>query len=193
MAFDHQLQRSRYELKYVIDESTARTVRDFARSYLQRDEHAIPAMGHAYPIYSVYLDSPAWTLYNSTVQGQKNRYKLRIRYYNDNPKSPVFFELKRRVHDVILKDRACVKRQSVSELLRGRCPSRDDLLNPQDMDSYSALRQSMDLARDINAVAKEYGGGGHKNASGCSATGDLAELTRVFEQKILAQIHKAAM
>ncbi len=48
-------------------------------------------------------------------------------------------------------------------------------------------------AVDINAVAKEYGGGGHKNASGCSATGDLAELTRVFEQKILAQIHKAAM
>ena len=48
-------------------------------------------------------------------------------------------------------------------------------------------------AVDINAVAKEYGGGGHKNASGCSATGALAELTRVFEQKILAQIHKAAL
>jgi nanoRNase/pAp phosphatase (c-di-AMP/oligoRNAs hydrolase) len=47
-------------------------------------------------------------------------------------------------------------------------------------------------AVDINAVAKEYGGGGHKNASGCSATGALAELTRVFEQKILAQIYKAA-
>jgi phosphoesterase RecJ-like protein len=47
-------------------------------------------------------------------------------------------------------------------------------------------------AVDINAVAKEYGGGGHKNASGCSATGELDELMRVFEQKILAQIHKAA-
>jgi phosphoesterase RecJ-like protein len=46
---------------------------------------------------------------------------------------------------------------------------------------------------DINAVAKEYGGGGHKNASGCSATGDLAELTRIFQQKILAQIHKAGV
>jgi phosphoesterase RecJ-like protein len=46
-------------------------------------------------------------------------------------------------------------------------------------------------AVDINAVAKEYGGGGHKNASGCSATGDLAELTRIFQQKILAQIASA--
>jgi len=46
---------------------------------------------------------------------------------------------------------------------------------------------------DINAVAKEFGGGGHKNASGCSATGELAGLTRVFERKILAQIDQAAI
>src|SRR5947207_5819190 len=151
MAFDHQLMRSRYELKYIIDEPTAWGVRDFARSYLQRDAHAVPAMGHAYPIYSIYLDSPGWTLYNATVQGMKNRYKLRIRYYNDNPNSPVFFEIKRRVQDVILKDRACVKRESVKEILRGRCPNRDDLLNPNDMDSYSALRHFMDLAHGINA------------------------------------------
>jgi phosphoesterase RecJ-like protein len=45
---------------------------------------------------------------------------------------------------------------------------------------------------DINVVAKEFGGGGHKNASGCSAMGDLVGLTRIFEQKILAQIDRAA-
>ena len=43
-------------------------------------------------------------------------------------------------------------------------------------------------AVDINAVAKQFGGGGHKNASGCSATGELADVMRLFEQKILAQI-----
>jgi SPX domain protein involved in polyphosphate accumulation len=154
MAFDHHLQRSRYELKYIIDPTTAAGVRDFARSFLQRDEHAIPSMGYAYPIYSIYLDSPGFTLYNSTVQGEKNRYKLRIRYYNDNPKSPVFFELKRRVHDVILKDRACVHRHAVAELLRGRCPRPEDLVKPDDADSYSCLRHFMDLAKGINAVAR---------------------------------------
>ena len=46
---------------------------------------------------------------------------------------------------------------------------------------------------DINAVAKEFGGGGHKNASGCSATGDLPDLMRVFEQKIVAQIDQATI
>ena len=43
---------------------------------------------------------------------------------------------------------------------------------------------------DINAVAKEFGGGGHKNASGCSATGTLEELKALFQQKILEQIDR---
>ena len=44
---------------------------------------------------------------------------------------------------------------------------------------------------DINAIAKEFGGGGHKNASGCSARGDLETLQALFEQKV-DQGHRAA-
>ena len=44
---------------------------------------------------------------------------------------------------------------------------------------------------DINAVAKMFGGGGHKNASGCSASGNLEELTQVFERAIIKQIDEA--
>ena len=44
---------------------------------------------------------------------------------------------------------------------------------------------------DINAVAKEYGGGGHKNASGCSARGPIAELKQVFREKITRAIDEA--
>ena len=44
---------------------------------------------------------------------------------------------------------------------------------------------------DINAVAREFGGGGHKNASGCSATGQLEDLKMLFRQKITAQIDRA--
>lgn len=44
---------------------------------------------------------------------------------------------------------------------------------------------------DINAVAKQYGGGGHKNASGCSATGQLDALKAEFRQKIVEQIDRA--
>ena len=52
-----------------------------------------------------------------------------------------------------------------------------------------SLRSKGDI--DINAVAKRYGGGGHKNASGCSATGRFADLKPVFEQQITDAILKA--
>jgi phosphoesterase RecJ-like protein len=44
---------------------------------------------------------------------------------------------------------------------------------------------------DVNAIAKEYGGGGHKNASGCSATGTLSDLKRLFERKLQQQVEAA--
>jgi len=43
---------------------------------------------------------------------------------------------------------------------------------------------------DINAVARAYGGGGHKNASGCSAAGPYGTVTQAFQQKILEQIEQ---
>ena len=43
---------------------------------------------------------------------------------------------------------------------------------------------------DVNAIAKEFGGGGHKNASGCSARGTLPQLKNVFTDKLLAAIEK---
>jgi phosphoesterase RecJ-like protein len=45
---------------------------------------------------------------------------------------------------------------------------------------------------DINAIAKEFGGGGHKNASGCNGRGSLAELTLLFEEKITRAIEMAS-
>ena len=41
---------------------------------------------------------------------------------------------------------------------------------------------------DVNAIAKEFGGGGHKNASGCSAKGSLPELRELFERKLTEAI-----
>jgi phosphoesterase RecJ-like protein len=53
-----------------------------------------------------------------------------------------------------------------------------------------SLRSKGDI--DINAVAKQFDGGGHKNASGCSVLGRLADLKAVFEQKIIDQIERTA-
>jgi phosphoesterase RecJ-like protein len=41
---------------------------------------------------------------------------------------------------------------------------------------------------DVRAIASRFGGGGHVNASGCSATGNLAELQQTFMQLLLAAV-----
>jgi len=54
-----------------------------------------------------------------TINGIKNRYKLRLRYYDTNAKSPVFFEIKRRMNNCILKQRGGVRQEFVAYLLSG--------------------------------------------------------------------------
>jgi phosphoesterase RecJ-like protein len=49
-----------------------------------------------------------------------------------------------------------------------------------------SLRSKGDI--DVNAVAKEFGGGGHKNASGCSVRGTFEHWKPVFEQKVTSAI-----
>jgi bifunctional oligoribonuclease and PAP phosphatase NrnA len=41
---------------------------------------------------------------------------------------------------------------------------------------------------DIGAVAKEFGGGGHKNAAGCTVTGAIDALQKLFVEKIESAI-----
>ena len=45
-----------------------------------------------------------------------------------------------------------------------------------------SLRSKGDV--DINAIAKEYGGGGHKNASGCTVRGPIEELQKTLVEKV---------
>src|SRR6185437_15639980 len=90
MPFNDHMQRNRFELKYLIDERCARGVRDFIRSHLVHDRFARTELGWAYPIYSIYVDGPSLDCFNATLCGHKNRFKLRARYYDDKPDSPVF-------------------------------------------------------------------------------------------------------
>ena len=148
------LQRSRYELKYLVNESMAREIRDYARHYLAPDPHADPEKGYAYPIYSVYLDSPKLDLLHATVQGHADRFKLRMRYYHDRPESPVFFEIKRRYNSAILKARAVVRRDAWRRLLLGASPDRYDLEDPTDAQSEIALRRFCQLSHRMGATAR---------------------------------------
>jgi hypothetical protein len=155
MSLSPALQSSRFELKYIISEATARAVRDFCLSYLEPDEHDDPSEGYQYAVHSLYLDSPNLALCRSTLQGRKNRFKLRIRFYDESPDSPAYFEIKRRLNDVILKQRCAVRRTSVSRVLAGHWPVPEDVLDKGPR-GHAALTQFCDLAGRIQAEGQVF-------------------------------------
>jgi len=150
-----RMQKQRFELKYLINEETALLVRDFVRSYLDFDEYSVGKADFSYPVHSLYLDSDDLKLYWETINGNKNRYKLRLRYYSTNPDAPVFFEIKRRVNNCIMKQRGGVRQEFVEMLLRGQLPQQEHLVskNPSHM---IALQNFCNLSQQIRAMPKVH-------------------------------------
>jgi hypothetical protein len=126
---DDKMQLQRWELKYVIPEETALGIRDFVRPYLELDEYGVGRPNLSYTIHNLYLDSDDLAIYWGTINGNKNRYKLRLRFYEDNPTAPIFFEIKRRMNEAILKQRGGVKRPAVESVLAGQLPGPDELVS----------------------------------------------------------------
>lgn len=139
----------RYELKYLISEAKAAAIDCYIRPFLEYDRYSKLQRGGMYPIVSLYLDSEHMQLCKETLTGLKNRFKLRIRSYTDEPEYPRFFEIKRRINRVILKSRARVTDQDVPVLLTGR------LLPPQGFSTdEAALNQFQLYTANINAGPK---------------------------------------
>jgi len=139
----------RHEIKYRIYESQAAAVEEFIRPYLQLDRYSKLRRGRAYPIVSLYLDSDDMLLCRQTLRGHKNRFKLRIRSYTDEPGYPRFFEIKRRMNTIIIKNRARVRDQDVTTLLSGSS------LPPQDYSTdEQTLNQFQLYMNSINAKPK---------------------------------------
>lgn len=133
----HSLQKDstlfcRYELKYRIRETKARAMAQYIQQFIGPDQYARKCPDYQYPISSLYLDSNQLHLCHETLEQKKNRFKLRVRCYDDNPQSPCFFEIKRRLNNVILKGRARLSKDQVPSIIQGNQPS--SILYKKDMD-----------------------------------------------------------
>lgn len=104
---------SRFEYKYRLPRGLATAVRACVAAHLPLDAYSARAADGHYDISSLYLDSTDLRLCRESIEGQKNRFKLRIRGYSDDPDLPVFLEIKRRLNTVILKDRVGVARDAL--------------------------------------------------------------------------------
>ncbi len=147
----HRLQTNRYEYKYVVSPEIARAISRFVAPLLVPDEFADPAQDNSYLIHSLYLDNPAQDLCRATLNGDRNRYKLRIRFYNHDPQQPVFCEIKRRIHDAIAKERVAIHRSAIPRLISTFVPDRMALVK-NDTSNWSSLLRFCELAATLPAT-----------------------------------------
>lgn len=114
----------RYEMKYVVAQSMVGPIRAYLRPYVRLDHFAPSTTEFRYPITSVYLDSPDLSLAASTLAGDRNRTKLRIRSYTrlgrePQPDHAVFLEIKQKRSATIHKRRTRMTYSVVRRLVLG--------------------------------------------------------------------------
>jgi hypothetical protein len=105
-------------------------------------------------------------LYQQTVGGEKDRFKLRIRTYTDDPSRPAYLEVKRKLNNVVHKRRAGVPRDHVARVLN-RAVLDLSWLPPEDQAdseyfcSYLALTEARPLIR-VKYMREAYAADGNE-------------------------------
>jgi len=136
---------TRWENKYLIDASLIPSLRAWIESFMKPDPYSLLQSDLKYPVCTLYLDNPGMDLFLGTVQGHKNRFKLRVRSYTDEGPTPVFFEIKKRVNTAVMKVRDRVSREEASAFLDACVQDPDFVTLPETPGCAEFLHSVKDL------------------------------------------------
>ncbi|MEZ4318502.1 MAG: polyphosphate polymerase domain-containing protein [Myxococcota bacterium] len=106
---------ARYEFKYVVDTDVAAAISHRAAMWMERDAFGDDG---SYRVTSLYLDRWDWMLARQTWEGVRERFKLRLRYY-DHDADVYFAEVKLRIGKSIAKIRDVVPYEVARALAEG--------------------------------------------------------------------------
>ena len=129
---------SRVECKYLVTKRELAGIRDFIQPFVRPDRFARSHSDGRYPVSSLYLDCPRFSLYQSTADGLKNRFKLRVRTYSDSPSDRAFFEVKKRMNGIVYKFREAIERTQAIDLLERNTL---DIPESEDLAHFLSLRE----------------------------------------------------
>jgi hypothetical protein len=144
----------RYESKYFVDEVCAARIQAYCRRNLPMDPHSACRPDYQYPIYSVYLDSPARTCFYDARNRVERRVKLRVRTYR-TPSDPIadyphFFEVKWKRQGIVKKARSRLPADLGQELLWNGASPNDGIAGLTEAERQH-LRSFLHLRSEFNA------------------------------------------
>lgn len=103
MSDTHQIPAGRFEHKFFISDELAVAVRDAIREHVELDAHTPSDSVRGYKVHSIYFDTPSLGLYQLTRKRRRGRFKLRVRYYDLEPQSVAFVEVKEKRRGQVYK------------------------------------------------------------------------------------------
>ncbi|HEX05253.1 MAG TPA: polyphosphate polymerase domain-containing protein [Bacteroidetes bacterium] len=110
----------RKEFKFYVPVERASELCERVKTHMLHDPFCAELEHERYVVRSIYLDTPSLQFYFEKVDGLRLRKKLRVRVYNELEEgSPAFFEIKRKIEDTIVKERARLDIEESIDLLNG--------------------------------------------------------------------------
>ncbi len=145
----------RFERKYLVPDRVAVAIREALAPHVHLDEHMPQGKARGYVVYSLYYDSPALELYQHTRNRLPNRIKLRVRYYDNDPASAAFVEIKEKQENQVHKRRFRADKPLVEALLRD--PNSEPVAHALSNGARGTALEEFCLRRqDLGAVPKLF-------------------------------------
>jgi hypothetical protein len=170
--------KARYEFKYLINDDEMKIIRDITRCFMEPDPYAPDGL---YTVYSLYFDTAQWYCARATLEGLRERFKLRIRTYGFKSHYPVFVENKGRVGTSIVKHRAMIDRSTVNALCLGDAEPLQGWGTRSKKDAQTVLR-FRDLMDGLRMQPRLWVG--YKREPWVSPFGDGSRLTFDMSLKV---------
>lgn len=110
------MKRFRHEIKYLIDKHDREILKTRMKTILKEDDYTIDGK---YKVLSLYFDDYYNSSFNQVIEGISERWKWRIRYYN-NDSQYICLEKKYKVNGMTHKNKVRITEKQVLDILNNK-------------------------------------------------------------------------
>ena len=142
----------RIEVKYLLDETTYRRLRERLKSMAEVDRYGESA------ILNIYYDTPDYRLIRTSLDKPNYKEKLRLRSYNIPTKdSPAFIEIKKKYDGVVYKRRIDMKYTEALKYLNEDAELTEESESGSQNEKRFASTRDSQIRKEIDYMRSYYG------------------------------------